>query len=131
MKPRLGLSNLVAALERARTLLGQMTPQTPEEAAAHDRAMTGLDKLQRHLERNTDPQDRPSSAALALWINLDAHPDPQQAHETHLVRHVVTAASSIASMRTVKPWLDEWLRQANDGVLADIQARRDQQRGPV
>jgi hypothetical protein len=131
-QPPLGPSSLVnAAIERARGLLAQMAPRTAEEAAAHDRAMTGLDKLQRHLGLSRDGRDRPTATAVALAINLGSHPAPAQAQEKHLVRPLLLAASSVSAMRAVKPWLDEWLREANDGVLADIQARRDQERGPV
>lgn len=128
--PPLGPSNLVStAIEQARALLTQMAPQTPEEAAAHDRAMTGLDKLQHHLERIRHPQERTSSAALALAINLSGHQDPQQAHETHLVLPLVIAASTIASMRTVKPWIGEWLSTANTAVCADLASQRAERRG--
>jgi hypothetical protein len=28
-------------------------------------------------------------------------------------------------MRAVKPWLDQWLHNANNAVLADLATRRD------
>jgi hypothetical protein len=124
--PPLGPSNLVtAAIERARTLLTQVVPQSPEEAAAHDRAMTGLDKLQRHLGLSRDGPDRPTATAVALAINLGSHPAPQQALDDYLVRPLMIAASSIPSMRAVKPWRDQWLHNANNAVLADLATRRD------